>query len=814
MSPRQRVQLVAAVAVLLLVPVLVLVHYVVDYRQGLDSYQRAMRQMGAQHYDAAIALFDAASHKKLGATTMSFVYGNRGWAYLEKGLHDQAIRDLSESIRLNAEPVYVFWDRGLAYHRKGEFEKALIDYSEALARDPNLAWAHHNRGVIFADRGEWAKAITEFSEAIRCEPRNAQFFVNRGMVFAANNELDSAIANFDAAIGLIRTHAGAYIQRAAAYGRKGNWMKGLADVTEAIRQLPDAQQLRYARAMIYLDRGAIEEATADCDQALRIAPDYDLGFQTRARAEALERDWDKVFRDSASALELNSTLPLAHYLRGRAFTAKGDFDQAISEFSDAIRLEPAFQWAIFWRAENYSYRREYARALQELRQALERFPRSATPHLGLAWFLATCPEPAYRNGAEAIAEGLQACEISYWSDWAAVDVLAAAYVEHGDFDRAIEFAKLAQSLSGLSPKDRDLLEDRLSLYQDRIAVRDMGVSRGSRNPIDEGLSAYARGDYDRALRCFNAVLPPNSDELLSAVFSPFPYDTEEKTRGVPWAVSEGRALTNAFFYRGLAYQRKHQWDKAIADFTTVIHREPQATATRRERGVTYGMKGETDRGLRDFDEVIRLKPNDALAHMHRADSLQLTKHWDAAIEAATTAIQLDPGLAIAYHVRGRAYIGKKEYGKAARDFSESDRLDRNHAQYVYDRAELFNAKGDYKSALTELREMISRFPRSAYTHNALAWFLATCPDAAYRNGPEAVEHAQSACELSQWKDASNIDTLAAAYAEAGNFEQAVKYATQAVNLLSPSDIHGKEIKEHLALFQRKEAYHVRPPEQQ
>jgi tetratricopeptide (TPR) repeat protein len=226
------------------------------------------------------------------------------------------------------------------------------------------------------------------------------------------------------------------------------------------------------------------------------------------------------------------------------------------------------------------------------------------------------------------------------------------------------------------------------------------------------------------------------------------------------------------------------------------------------------MKGETDRGLQDFDDVIRLKPNDALAYVLRADALQLTKQWNAAIEAATTAIQFDPGLAIAYRVRGRAYIGKKEYGKAARDFSEVDRLDPNHAQNVYDRAELFNAKGDYKSALTELREMVRRFPRSAFARNALAWCLATCPDAAYRNGPEAVEHAQSACNLSQWKDAEVIDTLAAAYAEAGDFDQAIKYAKQAVNLLSPSDTHEKEIKERLALFQGKDAYHARPPGQQ
>lgn len=813
LSPKTKLRIAAALCVLLMLTLPLLGRYLVSYSQGIDLYRRAMHEVEAKNYDAALALLNAASRKNLGATAMSFVYGNRGWIYANKGLDDQAIRDFSESIRLNAEPAYVFWDRALAYHRKGEFEKALSDYGEAISRDPNLADAYHNRGQILADRGDWARAIAEYSEAIHCDPRNDQFFVDRGMAFAGNNELDNAITNFDMALKLNRTHAGAYIQRAAAYGRKGDWTKGLVEVSSAIQQLPDAPQLRYARAMIYLDRGTVEEAIADCNEALRIAPDYDLGFLTRARAQTLDRNWDEVLRDAASALELNPDLALAHYLRGRAFTAKREFDQAISEFNEALRINPAFQWAIFWRAENYSYRREYSRALGDLRQALEQFPRSVTTHLGLAWFLATCPDPTYRNGAEAVAESLQTCEKSYWGDWAAVDVLSAAYAEHGDFDRAIEFANLALSLPGLSPKDRVLVEERLSLYQDRIAIRDMGPTKGGRNLIDQGVSAYAQGDYDRALRCFNAVLPPNPGDSLSAVLFPFLYGPKEARKEVPWAVPESPALINGFFYRGLAYQKKHQLDEAIADFTTVLQQEPQATEARRERGATYTTKGETDRALRDLDQVIQSKPNDPLAYVLKADALLGTKQWDAAIDAAATAIRLDARLALAYHVRGCAYMGKRESEKAAADFGEMERLDPNRAQNFHDRAELFSAKDDYKSALRELHEMVRRFPRSAYARNALAWFLATCPDGSYRNGPEAVEHAQSACKLSEWMDASHIDTLAAAYAEAGDFDQAVKYATQATVLSVPSDPNGKQFKEHLAFFQRREPYHIRPSEQ-
>jgi tetratricopeptide (TPR) repeat protein len=271
-------------------------------------------------------------------------------------------------------------------------------------------------------------------------------------------------------------------------------------------------------------------------------------------------------------------------------------------------------------------------------------------------------------------------------------------------------------------------------------------------------------------------------------------------------------LTNGFYYRGLTYERKHQWEKAIADFTMVILREPESTPALSERGVSYSMKGEIDRGLRDFDEAIRLKPNDANIYIHRADMLRLAKRWDGALEAATNAIQIDARLTRAYYIRGLAYIGKKEHENAIREFSEADRVDPSHFQNIHGRAKAFCAKGDYKSALADLREIVGRFPRNAYAHNALAWFLATCPDAAYRNGTEAVMYAQSACELVQWKDPAHLDTLAAAYAEVGDFDRAVRCVTEAISKMEPDAEYRKEVEEHLVLFQRKEAYRAKPSE--
>ena len=121
--------------------------------------------------------------------------------------------------------------------------------------------------------------------------------------------------------------------------------------------------------------------------------------------------------------------------------------------------------------------------------------------------------------------------------------------------------------------------------------------------------------------------------------------------------------------------------------------------------------------------------------------------------------------------------------------------------------------GQLKEARKSYEEAVHADPRSAAAHDALAWLLATCWENSVRDGKRAVEVATKLCELTEWKDPNALDTLAAAYAEAGQFDDAVKWQKKVLerpDAQSPAAL--EQAKARLKLYEAKKPYREPRPE--
>ena len=121
--------------------------------------------------------------------------------------------------------------------------------------------------------------------------------------------------------------------------------------------------------------------------------------------------------------------------------------------------------------------------------------------------------------------------------------------------------------------------------------------------------------------------------------------------------------------------------------------------------------------------------------------------------------------------RGSAWVEKKEFDKAINDYNEAIRLDPTLALARFVRGDVWSAKKEYDKAIDDYTEAVRLDPKYALAYSKLASLLATCPDKSVRDGKQAVLVATRTCELTQWKNANDLDTLAAAYAEVGRFRQ-------------------------------------------
>ena len=158
----------------------------------------------------------------------------------------------------------------------------------------------------------------------------------------------------------------------------------------------------------------------------------------------------------------------------------------------------------------------------------------------------------------------------------------------------------------------------------------------------------------------------------------------------------------------------------------------------------------------------------------------------------------------------RGHYRAKRFGRAAALYTEAlaMRPDPKNTHMLYFERGTTQMDGqNHPAAVADFDQAVRLRPSDWEAINMAAWLRATSRNAAARNGRLAVQQATRACELTKWKNPDVLDTLAAAHAEAGDFERAVQFQKQAIGL-APL---GERIKMHerLRLFEQRTPYRLK-----
>ncbi|MGZ4987208.1 MAG: tetratricopeptide repeat protein [Limisphaerales bacterium] len=231
---------------------------------------------------------------------------------------------------------------------------------------------------------------------------------------------------------------------------------------------------------------------------------------------------------------------------------------------------------------------------------------------------------------------------------------------------------------------------------------------------------------------------------------------------------------SAHYFMALALETKGKKTESIPYFQEAIRGNPDNIKAITHLGRIFAEQGKTADAQKQFEAALRVDSDLPLTHINLADLLIKQGKRDEAIEHYIAAMQSQPDMPEAH----------------------------------FELSTLLAAKHDYEGAIAQLRIAVEQKPNFPDALNSLAWMLATQPNPKLRSGAEAVRFGEQAVALTKNHDPGLLDTLAAAYAEAGRFPDAVKTAESAVQIAAASGQTNfvTELKGRLQLYQSSMAY--------
>jgi len=254
---------------------------------------------------------------------------------------------------------------------------------------------------------------------------------------------------------------------------------------------------------------------------------------------------------------------------------------------------------------------------------------------------------------------------------------------------------------------------------------------------------------------------------------------------------------------GIVLFGKGQLDDAVAHYRTTLEMQPDFWDADYNLGTALLGKGQVDEAIFYCDKAVRMQPNDPDAHVALANALLQKKRIDDAIAHYQNAVAIRPNYFLARYGLGHALLEKGKFDAAIEHSRAALLIQPNNADCHTILAIALDEKGQWAEAIQHYEKALEISPQSVSALNNLAWLLAAGSDASLRNGAKAIQFAQQADQLSRGTNVVVLRTLAAAYAEAGQFGKAIETAQAAIQLgqSQGDDSLAAELQQEIALYE-------------
>jgi tetratricopeptide (TPR) repeat protein len=322
---------------------------------------------------------------------------------------------------------------------------------------------------------------------------------------------------------------------------------------------------------------------------------------------------------------------------------------------------------------------------------------------------------------------------------------------------------------------REEADEQVRWFQAAVAAHPRNVA--ARNNL--GVALSLRGDRNGAIACFQEAIgidPTFACGHCNLGGALWDWDKGNLDRAIACfreAIRHNPKDAPAHHNLGNALLEKGDPDAAIAYLKKATQLDPMDAIAHNDLGFALEKKGDTDGAIACYKKATQLNRNYALAHLNLGALLcDVKRDYEGAITSFNEAIRINPQNHRAHFNLGNALQGKRDLDGAIAAYRKAVGINPNYAEAHVNLGNVLRAKGDPDGAIAAFREAIRLNPKNPDSHTALAWLLATCPDAKARHPDQAVTLARKAVHLAP-KTARYWNTLGVAHYRAGDWEAAV-----------------------------------------